>query len=205
MELLAPLGETVWPRLANFVTPSATRLPYLRKIINEPASEGDGAPMAVKTGEQASMPLETTEPTSAQQLPSLPSAHAGGQSLPFHVAIAAEGLEIRARIKNEEDAENLVQILQTMKPLLHKIYRRQPSAVADPSDPPDIEGYAQRGFEGSTTPEAETGISFFITNAQKAELRRRGYSEQQIHEMKPEDAHRALGLIADVQKGTPSR
>jgi len=43
--------------------------------------------------------------------------------------------------------------------------------------------------------EAETGMSFFITKAQKAELRRRGYSEEQIHEMKPEDAHRGLGLI----------
>jgi len=38
--------------------------------------------------------------------------------------------------------------------------------------------------------------SFFITKAQKSELRRRGYSEEQIREMKPEDAHRALGLIS---------
>ena len=44
--------------------------------------------------------------------------------------------------------------------------------------------------------EAETGMSFFITKTQKAELRRRGYSEEQIREMKPEDAHRALGLIS---------
>ena len=44
--------------------------------------------------------------------------------------------------------------------------------------------------------EAETGMSFIITNAQKAELRERGYSEEQIREMKPEDAQRALGLIS---------
>jgi len=44
--------------------------------------------------------------------------------------------------------------------------------------------------------EAETSMSFFITKAQKDELRRFGYSEEQIREMKPEDAHRALGLIS---------
>jgi hypothetical protein len=36
-------------------------------------------------------------------------------------------------------------------------------------------------------------MSFFITKAQKAALQRLGYSEDQIREMKPEDAHRALG------------
>ena len=30
-------------------------------------------------------------------------------------------------------------------------------------------------------------MSFIITKAQKAELRRRGYTEEQIREMKPED------------------
>jgi len=43
--------------------------------------------------------------------------------------------------------------------------------------------------------EVEAGMSFFITKAQKAELRRLGYTDEQIREMKPEDAHRALGLI----------
>jgi hypothetical protein len=37
--------------------------------------------------------------------------------------------------------------------------------------------------------EAEAGMSFFITKAQKAELQRLGYSDEQIREMKPEDAH----------------
>jgi len=39
-------------------------------------------------------------------------------------------------------------------------------------------------------------MSFFITKAQKAELRRLGYSEEQIRAMKPEEVHRALGLIS---------
>ena len=145
------------------------------------------------------MPPTATEPTSARQFPSLPSARGSEQSLPFHVAIADNGLEITARIKNEEDAENLIQILQTIKPLLQNIYGRQPSALADPPDPPDppdMGNDAQRVLRPSmmADKEAETGMSFFITKAQKAELRRLGYSEEQIREMKPEDAHRALRL-----------
>jgi hypothetical protein len=134
----------------------------------------------------------------ADPLPSVPSAEGSDQSLPFHVAIADSGLEITARIKNEGDAENLIQILQTIKPLLQKIYGQQPSALADPPDPPDIRNDAQRIFQASMTAdkEAETGMSFFITKAQKAELQRLGYSDEQIREMKPEDAHRVLGLIS---------
>ena len=85
-----------------------------------------------------------------------------------------------------------------MKPLLGVIYGRQPRALLDPPDPPDVGEHAQRVFGASmmADKEAETGMSFFITKAQKAELRRLGYSEEQIREMKPEDAHRALGLIS---------
>jgi len=135
-----------------------------------------------------------TEPTSAQQLSSLRSAQGSEQSLPFHVAIADGGLEIEAKINKETDLDNLIRVLQTIKPLLQNIYGPQPSALADP---PDIGDHAQRVFEPSMTAhkEAETGMSFFITKAQKAELQRLGYSEEQIRQMKPEDAHRALGLI----------
>src|SRR6516162_5892617 len=62
----------------------------------------------------------------------------------------------------------------------------------------DIGDHPQPVFEASITPrkEAETGVSFIITRAQKAELRHRGYTEEQIREMKPAEAHRALGLIS---------
>jgi hypothetical protein len=119
-------------------------------------------------------------------------------SLPFHVAIADDGLEIEAKIKKEADLDNLIQILQTIKPLLQNIYGREPGALADLPDPPDFGESTQPVFDASMMAhkEAETGMSFFITKAQKAELRRRGYSEEQIREMKPEEAHRALGLIS---------
>ena len=144
------------------------------------------------------MPPKAVEPTSTQPLPTHPSAQGSGQSLPFHVAIADGGLEITARIKNEGDAENLIQILQTIKPLLQNIYGQEPTALGDPPDALDPGDHVERVFEGSMTPhkETKTGISFIITKVQKAELRQRGYIEQQIREMKPEDAHRALGLIS---------
>jgi hypothetical protein len=79
---------------------------------------------------------------------------------------------------------------------LQNIYGREPSTLAASSHPPAFGEHTQRVFDASMTPhEAETGMSFFITKVQKAEPRRRGYSEEQIREMKPEDAHRALGLI----------
>ena len=78
---------------------------------------------------------------------------------------------------------------------IRRVYGGQSSVLPDP---PDIGDQGQRVFEPSMTArkEAETAMSFFITKAQKAALRRLGYSGEQIREMKPEDAHRALGLIS---------
>jgi hypothetical protein len=39
------------------------------------------------------------------------------------------------------------------------------------------------------------GFSLMITRRQKADLRERGYTDQQIRDMTPHEAHRALGLI----------
>jgi hypothetical protein len=39
-----------------------------------------------------------------------------------------------------------------------------------------------------------TGVSFLITHHQKAELRERGLTDDQINTMTPEEAHRLLGL-----------
>jgi hypothetical protein len=44
----------------------------------------------------------------------------------------------------------------------------------------------------SSSPEAQ--VSFFITQAQKAQLRAKGYSDDQITHMKPAEAHQILGL-----------
>jgi hypothetical protein len=39
------------------------------------------------------------------------------------------------------------------------------------------------------------GVSLLITHHQKAELRERGFTDDQIHEMTPTEAHRLLGLV----------
>ena len=39
------------------------------------------------------------------------------------------------------------------------------------------------------------GVSLLITHHQKAELRERGYTDYQIHDMTPTEAHRLLGLV----------
>jgi hypothetical protein len=38
-------------------------------------------------------------------------------------------------------------------------------------------------------------VSLMITQQQRADLRERGYSDEQIRDMKPEEAHKVLGLI----------
>jgi hypothetical protein len=164
--------------------------------LNEPASHGDERPLAATAENQSPIsPDKATEPTSVQNSPLIPSDRGSLPFLPFQVAITDGGLEIEAKIKKEPDLEKLIKILQTISPLLQNIYEREPSTLADSPNPPDLGEHTQRVFDASMTPhEAETGMSFFITKAQKAELRRRGYSEEQIREMKPEDAHRALGL-----------
>jgi hypothetical protein len=44
-------------------------------------------------------------------------------------------------------------------------------------------------------PDVPATVSLMITQAQKAALRQKGYTDEQIREMTPEAAHRALGLI----------
>ena len=164
--------------------------------MKEPASHGDGRPLAANVEKEPPVsPIMAADPTSVQNSPLIRSDQ--GSSLPFHVGIADGGIEIDAKIKNGADLDKLIQILQTIKPLLQSIYGLQPSAFADPSDAPDLRGHVQRSIEPSmeANKEAGAGMSFFITKTQKGELRRLGYSEEQIREMKPEDAHRALGLI----------
>jgi hypothetical protein len=93
--------------------------------MKEPASHGDGRPLAANVEKESPIsPNNATDPTSVQNLSSIPSDQ--GQSLPFHVGIADGGIEIDAKIKNEADLDKLIQILQTIKPLLRSIYGLQP-------------------------------------------------------------------------------
>ena len=77
--------------------------------MNEPASHGDGRPLAAHVEDETSVsPNKATKPTSVPNLPLIPSDQGSLPSLPFHVAIADGGLEIDARIKNEADVDKLI-------------------------------------------------------------------------------------------------
>ena len=70
--------------------------------------------------------------------------------------------------------------------VLRKVRRSVREPAKEPNDPPT---------ESARSEQASPSVSFMITQEQKTALRERGYTDQQIREMKPEDAHRALGLI----------
>jgi hypothetical protein len=46
-----------------------------------------------------------------------------------------------------------------------------------------------------TSKASQAWVSLMITQRQRADLRERGYSDEQIRDMKPEEAHKVLGLI----------
>jgi hypothetical protein len=59
-------------------------------------------------------------------------------------------------------------------------------------------------FAAKTLPSLKAQVSFFITQAQKARLHERGYSDDQIAKMKPAEAHRILGLESNGATGARS-
>src|SRR2546421_12066597 len=130
--------------------------------MNEPASRDDRRPLASNVEDQSpTSPNTVAEPSSAKNLPLSPSSQGSLPSLPFHVAIADGGLEIEAKISNEADADKLIQILQTIKPLLQNIYGREASPLAGPPDPPDFGEHTHRVGASMTPHHGETGMSFF--------------------------------------------
>jgi len=59
-----------------------------------------------------------------------------------------------------------------------------------------------RGSEPPSEPPTAS-TAFMITQAQKEALRQRGYTDEQIHEMRPEEAHRILGHRAPHSAPAP--
>lgn len=73
---------------------------------------------------------------------------------------------------------------------LKLVLRKVKRSVQEPGESPD-----PPSAESARPRPAKAGVSFIITQQQKETLRERGYTDEQIRDMKPEDAHRALGLI----------
>jgi len=140
---------------------------------------------------RSSRPRRIDAASKGAQLP-LPPSGASEGSLPFNVSMTPTGVEVGARLMTEADVNKLVQSLETMKPLLGMLYGQPHVSIAEAN----AGDRAQRVFEASTEGRRDgEGVSFFITQAQKDQIRERGYTDEQIREMKPEDAHRALGIV----------
>jgi hypothetical protein len=63
------------------------------------------------------------------------------------------------------------------------------------SDSPSFEQYQVNAAE-VRDPNSVTGVSFLITQAQKLKLRELGVGDEEIRNMKPDEAHRILGLAS---------
>jgi hypothetical protein len=74
---------------------------------------------------------------------------------------------------------------------------RTPSGRSEqkqPGDEPDVSS-GSKVDDAATPPSTGAEVSFFITRAQKALLRKMGYSDEQIAQMKPAEAHRILAIL----------
>ena len=122
----------------------------------------------------------------------------------FEHSVLGRGVEVRVGFCDEEHAGAFASAFS---------WRLQPTgshpAVATKSinQPPDNDTglSSSKGLTVSDDFLSETlqcaakaspvGVSLMITRRQKVALRERGYTDEQIRDMKPEEAHRALGLI----------
>ena len=75
---------------------------------------------------------------------------------------------------------------------------RSPGGAADPSIStlsPKRSAFLGEPPQQPPSITSQAWVSLMITRQQKADLRERGYSDEQIRDMKPEEAHKVLGLI----------
>jgi hypothetical protein len=151
-----------------------------------PELEADGA---IKNGRKGKVDSEHREPPAdpserrSLQLSRRPSVIPGHKQDVFSLPEGEVVLEWPEPLSSEsyEDFESWINLV------LRKVKR----SVREPE-----KGVSNPQTETARHVEHETsGVSFLITQQQKNALHEQGYTDEQIREMKPEDAHRALGLI----------
>jgi hypothetical protein len=74
--------------------------------------------------------------------------------------------------------------------------RMRRPAESELGDKPAVSSESEMEDAAAAVPPSslEAQVSFFITQAQKKQLRKKGYSDDQIARMKPAEAHWILGL-----------
>jgi hypothetical protein len=124
------------------------------------------------------------EGVAGQQTTFTPAAGA-----PFQITYTPGGkIRIAGELTSRERADEFIQAIQALKLLM------TPTDEAQRPTATEAAKYAVTAAKDDPAP-MQTSVSLLITQDQKAQLRERGYTDEQIREMKPEDAHRTLGLI----------
>jgi len=95
--------------------------------------------------------------------------------------------ELRALESDQAELEKLDQLIDAF---VKKFTNPETSFEPGASGDKDVDGAEFGEVQGGP------GVSFFITQAQKSKLRDLGIVDEQIRDMKPEEAHRILGLAS---------
>jgi hypothetical protein len=107
--------------------------------------------------------------------------------IPFQITYTPGGkIRIAGELTSRERADEFIKAIEALKLLMVTSEEIQRPASATDKD----SGYPIEGEKVAT----QASVSLLITQEQKAALRQRGFSDEQIREMKPADAHRTLGL-----------
>lgn len=101
------------------------------------------------------------------------------------VMFTGDHLQVAAVITNRRELQRLVQALKANEALL-----------TDEGSERDRERVQQRDRNGTQSQEDRpASVSLMITQEQKSRLREMGYSDDKIRDMRPDEAHRVLGLL----------
>jgi hypothetical protein len=123
----------------------------------------------------------------------------------FAHTLLGRGVAVRVGFDDQDHAAAFATAfsgrLQSVEPRQAKApetMSRRVESAPDPWFPNDLTslGDALRQHAEPTSKAALAGFSLMITRRQKADLRERGYTDEQIRDMTPHQAHRVLGLIA---------
>ena len=115
------------------------------------------------------------QPEPQQKTPATPARIASGER-ELTTGLLSKSASFRLIVSGDvgvKEIDRLIAKLQLDKEIL-----------ADPDAPTDV--------SNQTSDHAQ--VSFFITNAQKSDLRKQGYSDDEIAKMKPADAHKLLKI-----------
>ena len=90
----------------------------------------------------------------------------------------------------ESEQEEIVRLDQLINDFVEKF------RIATTSSPRPVVSEETEPSVGDLSGSAATSIPLFITQLQKSELRTLGIAEERIRNMKPQEAHRILGLAS---------